>query len=41
MALGLKSEKPTTKSSNNLSLASAAALTKEMKLIFSDIKDPA
>lgn len=40
MASGLKSPKQTIKSSKNLSIANGTALTEEIKLIFSDIKDP-
>lgn len=40
MASGFKSPKPTTKSSKILSIANANVLTEQMKLVFSDIKDP-
>ena len=40
MASGLKSLKPTIKSSKKLSIANAPALTEQMKLIFSEIEDP-
>jgi predicted transposase YbfD/YdcC len=40
MASGLKSPKPTIKSSKKLSIANAPALTEQMELIFSEIEDP-
>ena len=35
-----KSSKPKIKSSKNLSIANATALTKKMSLVFSQIEDP-
>ena len=40
MASGFKSLNLTTKTSKNLSIANATALTEKMELVFSDIKDP-
>ena len=40
MASGLKSPKPTIKTSKKLSIANALALTEQMELIFSEIEDP-
>ncbi len=40
MASGLKSPKPTIKTSKKLSIANAIALTEQMELIFSEIEDP-
>ncbi|BDI18071.1 hypothetical protein ANSO36C_57050 [Nostoc cf. commune SO-36] len=40
MASGLKSSKPTIKTSKKLSIANALALTEQMELIFSEIEDP-
>ena len=40
MTSGLKSAKKTIKSSNNLSVANATALTEKMALVFSKIEDP-
>ena len=37
---GFKSSKPKIKSSKNLSIANATALTKKMSLVFSEIEDP-
>lgn len=40
MASGFKSTKQTIKSSKNLSIANANALTEKMELVFSEIEDP-
>lgn len=40
MASGFKSTNQTIKSSKNLSIAKATALTEKMELVFSEIKDP-
>ena len=37
---GFKSSKPKIKSSKNLSIANATALTEKMSLVFSEIEDP-
>ncbi|CDN13328.1 hypothetical protein RintRC_6775 [Richelia intracellularis] len=37
---GFKSSKPKIKSSKNLSIANATALTEKMSLIFTEIEDP-
>ncbi len=40
MGAGFKSPKQTTKSSKNLSIANATALTEQIKLVFREIEDP-